>query len=292
MNIVPLSRASREGSRECLLCPQHCKLNVGQTGLCHTRYNDGENIISLNYGKYTSLALDPIEKKPLARFYPGTYILSVGSFGCNLRCPFCQNHVISQAGIFDIDHRYLPPAQLIEIALHLRQEEKGSIGIAFTYNEPLIGYEYVYETSLLAKEHDLKIVVVTNGLICREPFEALLPYVDALNIDLKGWKQDFYSWTGAPEKGFETVKESIQLALKHAHVEVTTLVIPTKNDSLAEMEAEAKWLASISPEIPLHITRYFPKFKCDIPATSKESIEALCTIARKYLHYVYAGNCN
>ena len=272
----------------CGLCPHHCRLQPGQTGLCRGRMNEGGKIICKNYGAVTSLALDPIEKKPLARFHPGGFILSVGSYGCNLRCPFCQNHENAQAGAERVERRHMEPEELAGLALELAKEPRGNLGLAFTYNEPLISYEYILDTARLVKAEGLSVVLVTNGTICREPLEKLLPYVDALNIDLKGFNQAYYDWLGGD---FETVRQTISLAAEYSHVEVTTLIVPGKNDSPEEMEAEAVWLAGLSPKLPLHISRYFPRFRCDIPATPVTSIAGLVERARRHLRYVYAGNC-
>lgn len=272
----------------CGLCPHHCRLQPGQTGFCRGRSNEGGRIICKNYGEITSLALDPIEKKPLARFHPGSFILSVGSFGCNLRCPFCQNHEIAQARAEEAGHRHLEPEALVGLALDLAEEPRGNLGLAFTYNEPLISYEYLLDTSRFAKAQGLSVVLVTNGTICREPLVQLLPYVDALNIDLKGFSQVYYDWLGGY---FETVRQTITLAAQTAHVEVTTLIVPGKNDSPEAMEAEAAWLAGLSPELPLHISRYFPRYHCDLPPTPVTGIAGLVKCARRHLRYVYAGNC-
>lgn len=243
----------------------------------------------LNYGQATSLALDPIEKKPLARFCPGSFILSYGSFGCNLRCPYCQNASISMAGPEGCPHRTITPEGLTDLAVDLSKEQPGNIGVAFTYNEPLMSYEFIVDTSKLLHEAGLKSVVVANGGICGPYADKLLPHVDALNIDLKGFSDEFYHYV----KGeFETVKDFIKNAYERGcHVELTTLVIPTKNDHPEEMERECKWIASISPEIPLHLSRFFPRYKVvNLPPTPAETIFRLKDIAEKHLKYVYTGN--
>ena len=245
----------------CWLCPHHCHLADGQTGFCRARQNQGGIIRSLNYGLLTSAALDPIEKKPLYHFHPGSHILSLGSFGCNLRCPFCQNYTISQAGRSGFAGQQLPldqvtPKEIVAAAQRL-EETSGNIGVAFTYNEPLVGYEFVYDTARLLKEVGLATVLVTNGQIEKDSWLHLLQYIDAVNIDLKGFTQSFYDWIGGDLK---TTKAAIEMAAEDGvHVEVTTLVIPGKNDSAAEMAAEAEWLAGISAELPLHLSRYFPE---------------------------------
>ena len=241
---------------------------------------------SINYGRISSLALDPTEKKPFARWESGKYILSVGSFGCNLICPFCQNYSISQAD----EHfptEQCPPERLTELALQL--VPKGNVGAAFTYNEPLIGFEYVYDSAKLLKAAGLKTAIVTNGTVETNMLKELLPFVDAMNIDLKAWDEDFYRQIGG---NLSTVKNNITIAAANCHVEVTTLIIPGENDSVVAMADEAKWLAGIDRDLPLHISRFFPRYKMtDKPPTSVQDIYKLADTAKQFLHYVYPGNC-
>ncbi|MDD4075900.1 MAG: AmmeMemoRadiSam system radical SAM enzyme [Eubacteriales bacterium] len=271
---------------KCELCPHHCNLDEGEIGFCKGRTNKNGRIVPNNYGRVTSLALDPIEKKPLARFHPGSQILSVGSYGCNLRCPFCQNHDISMADS-TVDAAYFAPEFLVRTALSAVDD--GNIGLAFTYNEPLISYEYIRDCARLAKKNDLSIVLVTNGMICEEPLLSLLPYIDAMNIDLKGTTQAFYDIV----KGdLETVKTTIAIAAFRCHVEITSLIIPGLNDTEEEMAALSGWLASIDPAIPLHVTRFFPRHQMkDRPPTPIETVERLRDVAAEKLRYVYTGNC-
>ncbi len=272
---------------KCEICPHHCVLNEGKIGICKARKNSGGIIICVNYGKVTSIALDPIEKKPLYRFYPGSKILSIGSYGCNLRCPFCQNSDIAMVNGDQIETKYVEPVIIIEKALELMPQ--GNIGIAYTYNEPLVGYEYVLDCSKLARKQNLKNVVVTNGTICERPLTELLPFIDAMNIDLKGFSNRFYKMI---DGDFETVKQTIKLAETKCHVEITTLIVPGENDSEVEIDELAQWLSSVNSNIPLHITRFFPRWKMtDRDATSVETIFELANIARRYLKYVYEGNC-
>ena len=276
----------------CWLCPHRCHLADGQTGFCRARQNQGGIIRSLNYGLLTSAALDPIEKKPLYHFHPGSHILSLGSFGCNLRCPFCQNYTISQAGPDGFAGQRLPldrvtPKEIVAAAQRL-EETSGNIGVAFTYNEPLVGYEFVYDTARLLKEVGLATVLVTNGQIEKDSWLHLPPYIDAVNIDLKGFTQAFYDWIGGD---LETTKAAIAMAAEEGvHVEVTTLVIPGKNDSAAEMAAEAEWLAGISAELPLHLSRYFPRYQSKIPMTPVETLQSLKHVAEARLRFVHLGN--
>ena len=271
----------------CELCFHHCALAEGQTGFCRARACQDGKIVSLNYGKMTSLALDPIEKKPLRRFRPGSLILSVGSFGCNLRCPFCQNHEISMAGDSGIPTVEVSPEQLATKAAELVPH--GNIGVAYTYNEPLIGYEYVQDCASLVHDQGMVNVLVTNGTVEEEPWRALLPLIDAANIDLKGFTPAWYRRLGGD---LETVKRSIALAAERCHMEVTTLLIPGENDSEEEIRELARWLASISPEIPLHLSRFFPQYQLvDRLPAPVEQVYRLAEAARGYLSYVYTGNC-
>jgi len=271
----------------CEICPHHCVLRDGQTGLCRARSNRGGEILCDNYGLITSIGLDAIEKKPLRRFYPGSSILSVGSYGCNMHCPFCQNYEISMTDRISAASTPISPDDLIARALSL--QSRGNIGIAFTYNEPLIGYEYVYDCSVLAKEKGLKTVVVTNGYINEKPLLGLLPYIDAMNIDLKTYSEDYYRRLGG---NLEDVKRTISLAARECHVEVTTLIIPGENDSEQEMRRITQWLASVNQEIPLHISRFFPRYHMlDRKATNPAAVFRLADVARESLQYVYTGNC-
>ncbi|MCR5834486.1 MAG: AmmeMemoRadiSam system radical SAM enzyme [Selenomonadaceae bacterium] len=270
----------------CEICPHHCRIERGEVGKCRARMNDGDKIIPLNYGELTSIALDPIEKKPLYKFFPGSKILSVGSFGCNLNCPFCQNHEISMADS-TFPTRKVMPEQLVALAEELTAQ--GNIGIAFTYNEPFIGYEFVRDTSALLKSCGLKSVLVTNGTVAPAALKKILPLIDAMNIDLKGYSQKIYDTLGG---NFETVLRTIELSAQSCHVEVTSLIVPNMNDSPEDMDAEAKWLASISEDIPLHISRFFPRYKVrNLPPTPVEKIYELVAVAKRHLNFVYTGNC-
>ena len=271
----------------CELCFHRCELDEGQTGLCRARgYRDGR-IVPLNYGKLTGLALDPIEKKPLRRFHPGSLILSVGSFGCNLRCPFCQNHEISMAGEGELQTAQVSPEKLVAKAAELVPQ--GNIGVAYTYNEPLIGYEYVRDCAALVHKRGLVNVLVTNGTVEEVPWRALLPLIDAVNIDLKGFTAEWYRKLGGD---LGAVKRSIVLAAEQCHVEVTTLLIPGENDSVEEIRELARWLSGVDPNIPLHLSRFFPRYRMmDRPPTPVEQVYRLADEARAYLACVCTGNC-
>lgn len=273
-------------SLKCDICFHHCELDEGRTGLCRARANRGGQIVPLNYGRLTSLALDPIEKKPLRRFHPGGLVLSLGSFGCNLRCPFCQNAEISMAGA-EFPARDYSPEALVQLALALRP--RGNLGLAYTYNEPLVGYEFVRDCAALVREAGMFNVLVTNGTIEEAPWRALLPLIDAVNIDLKGFTEAWYRRLGGD---LETVKRSTALAAEACHLEVTTLVVPGCNDGEDELRALSGWLASLSPDIPLHISRFFPRHRMnDQPPTPVDTVYRLAAVARERLRYVYTGNC-
>lgn len=271
----------------CPVCWHHCALEEGQTGFCKARKNREGKIVPINYGKITAIALDPIEKKPLKRFFPGSKILSIGSFGCNFSCPFCQNHEISMAGEGDIPCETMTPEEVVEEALAWREE--GNIGIAYTYNEPFIGYEFVRDCALLGKAAGLKNVAVTNGSARPEILEEILPYMDAFNIDLKGFTDRFYQMAGG---NLADVKTFISMAAAVSHVEITTLIIPGENDSREEIDALAQWIGGMDEEIPLHLSRFFPCYRMrDREATEIAKVYHLAEVAKKHLKYVYTGNC-
>ena len=278
----------------CDVCFRQCKIEEGQTGFCGGRICRDDQIVAANYGKLTSLALDPIEKKPLKMFMPGSMILSLGSYGCNLRCPFCQNSSISWSQkAFEFKERanYYDPEEIVKIALGLRS--RGNIGIAFTYNEPLIGYEFVRDTAKLAKESGLQNVLVTNGTASQKVLAEISPYIDAMNIDLKAFTDHFYcDFIGGD---FQMVKDFITGAVQSCYVELTTLIIPSENDSEQEMRELSAWIASLenqfNKKIPLHITRFFPAFKLtDKEPTPVNTILRLVEVAKENLEYVFPGN--
>ena len=273
----------------CQACMHHCLLQEGQLGLCGARKRQGDKTISINYGKITSMALDPIEKKPLRMFHPGSLVLSVGSFGCNLSCPFCQNHEISMQRGGCTGALYLSPEELAAKALAYHRHS-GNIGLAFTYNEPLVGWEYVRDSARLVKNYGMQNILVTNGSATLETLGQILPYIDAMNIDLKGFQESYYQRLGGD---LDTVKSFIVHAAPACHVELTTLIVPGENDSEAEMEAEAKWIASaVGRHIPLHVTRFFPRYQMnDRAATEVAKVNRLADIACRHLAYVWTGNC-
>lgn len=265
----------------CVLCPHYCKIKPDGIGKCRARKNIDGKLYSLNYGKVTSYGFDPIEKKPLYHFYPGSNIFSLGSYGCNLACDFCQNWEI----VYDDSSLSMEMSVEDIIALAKAQD---SIGIAYTYNEPSIYYEFMYDLAVAAKEHNLKNVIVTNGFINREPMEELLPYIDAMNIDLKSINESYYK-THCKGSLFP-VLETIELCAKSTHIEITTMIIDDENSSIFDLERLAKKIASIDKNIPLHLSRYFPNYKMTLPPTKMETLILARDEARKYLDYVYIGN--
>ena len=283
----------------CEVCFRHCEIAEGKRGFCGARKCENGEVAPENYGRITALALDPIEKKPLRHFHPGSMILSAGSYGCNLRCPFCQNHGISwsaQAMEYAEKAETITPEALADLAVRLKP--RGNIGLAFTYNEPLIGWEFVRDAAKRVREKGMKNVLVTNGTAELGVLEELAPYIDAMNIDLKGFTDRYY--TKVLGGSLDMVKAFIAQAAQKCHVELTTLIVPGENDSEEEMRDLPAWVANlknaegqaIGPQIPLHISRFFPRFHMtDRPATSVERVYRLADIAREKLQYVYTGNC-
>ena len=281
----------------CEVCVHHCEIAEGSFGMCMARSCRDGVVVCDNYGKVTSAALDPIEKKPLNRFYPGSYVLSLGSYGCNLRCPFCQNSDISygepvQQMMCGLGVERYAPEEIAELAEQL--QSKGNIGVAYTYNEPLVGYEYVRDTAKLVHERGMKNVLVSNGMVELPILYEILPYMDAMNIDLKAFTDRFYKELIKGSR--QMVMEFIQEASAKCHMEVTMLVIPGENDTEEEMRELSGWLASLhngrGVDIPLHVSRFFPRFHMqDRGATPVETVYRLAEVARENLRYVYTGNC-
>ena len=265
---------------QCTLCPHTCRIPEGKRGICKARENQNGVLYAVYYGWISSAAIDPIEKKPLDYFYPGANILSLGGYGCNFHCGFCQNHHISleyehtEGQLMDVDEvLYIAQAYAIS---------KGNIGIAYTFNEPLINYEFVYDCARQASAEGFNNVLVTNGYINGNALDELLPYIDAMNIDLKAFTPEFYQRVGGD---LESVKNTIIKASDKCHVEVTTLVIEGENDK--DIPAIAKWLADINPEIPYHLSRFYPRYNfLDKPPTDVRTIARLADEASKYLSRV------
>ena len=282
------------GAATCGVCPRHCRLAPCALGACRARRNVGGTVVPEAYGHVTSLALDPVEKKPLARFRPGSYLLSVGGYGCNLACPFCQNHQISQAGEKDVRWRELSPEGLVAIAEEARARDPRVIGIAHTYNEPLVTWEYVADTARLARERGLVTVLVSNGCVELGVIDELAPLLDAANVDLKGFSPAFYEACGGAAGSLDAVRGTIGrlVAEPGCHLEVTTLVVPGMNDSEEEIDQIAAWLAGLDDKIVYHVTRYFPRWRMtDVPATPVATVRHLADVARRHLPHVHLGNC-
>lgn len=274
-----------EGERiACGLCPHACRIAEGKAGVCRVRKNVRGTLRSLNYGQVTSVALDPIEKKPLYHFHPGSLILSLGTWGCNLSCAFCQNWQISQGS---------PPAQMLSpqaaVDAALQARARGNIGLAYTYSEPIVWYEYVMDTARLAREAGLANVLVTNGLIQEEPLLELLPLVDAMNVDIKSMSDDFYRRLCGIRSG-EAARRTVELAWGRCSVEITNLMVTDANDSEQEVRELVDWAASVSPHLPLHISRYRPEYRHTAPPTPVDRMMRAVEIAREKLVHVYAGN--
>ncbi|NCB32713.1 MAG: radical SAM protein [Erysipelotrichia bacterium] len=266
----------------CPVCMHACRLQEGQLGRCRARKNEAGRNVCISYGRIASMAMDPIEKKPLVHFYPGSHILSVGSYGCNLSCPFCQNHSISMSDGTGLSYRIFTAQDLAEMAMN----QPDNLGIAFTYNEPLIGWEYILDTAKLIRPSGLKTVIVTNGTANLPVLEHLMPYTDAMNIDLKG-DESFYRELGGD---CQTVRNTISYVYDKCHLEVTMLIIPGKNDSVQYVSREAQWLGSLNPDIVLHLTRYFPRYHYSLPPTDISLLYELQKEAQKYLNTVAVGN--
>ena len=272
---------------QCHLCPHGCRLKEGDTGICRVRQNTGGVLEAISYGHITSWGIDPVEKKPLYHFYPGSEVLSVGTYGCSFSCQFCQNwSIVHETGVPTLQ---VTPEELVERCLRERDQRNECIGLAFTYSEPLVWYEYVGEAAQLAKTHGLKTVLITNGYVQQKPWEELLPYVDAANLDVKSFRNDFYR--SLCRGSLTPVKQAVQSAYEaKVHVEITTLLVEGLNDSEDEIQELSQWLSSLNAEIPLHLSRYFPAYQMDRPATSLEALEGARRIARQHLDYVYLGN--
>lgn len=279
---------------ECNVCHHHCKLEEGAVGLCKARICIDGKVTARNYGHITSIALDPIEKKPLNLFYPGSKIISVGSYGCNLRCPFCQNHEISYdfGKEYPYGYREMSPGELAEIAPEYKDE--GNIGVAFTYNEPLVGYEFVVDAAKEVHKRGMKTVLVSNGSVTADVAKEVIPHLDAMNIDLKGFTDKYYQDVLRGDR--KLVMDFICMAAGTCHVELTTLVVPGYNDTEDEIKELSKWIAALDggrgkETVALHLSRYFPRFKMDAPATDVDLIYRLKDVASGELKFVFTGNC-
>ena len=294
---------------QCDLCPHFCVLKPGASGRCGARIHLDGKLFTTNYGFVSALAIDPIEKKPLKRWYPGTEILSFSTLGCNMSCPFCQNYGISMVhstvhALHLSTEAPLPsgcepmtPSELVALAI-----QQGVPAIAYTYNEPTVFYEMVLETAMLARAAGLRNVLVTNGLINEAPLLALLPYIDAMNIDVKAPTDALYKKLGAPS--LDCILHTLEVVEKYnhnfashdtdanlrrpaIHVELTHLLVPGICDDLDKMEVLWQRLQQINPDYVIHLTRYYPRYHYDEPATTIEMVAQAQLRAKKYFRYVY-----
>jgi pyruvate formate lyase activating enzyme len=284
MNEISVEYFRKQGKRiVCEVCPRECKLAEGQVGFCKGREVRDGVLIATNYGQAASVAIDPIEKKPLYHVFPGSNILSLGPNSCNLNCDFCQNWQISQD---TVPTRYISVEDLARIA-----GTNDSIGVAYTYSEPLMWYEYLKDSAKVLKAQGKLVVAVTNGYLSEKPFRDLLPLIDAMNIDLKSMDHDFYKQVCGGK--VEDVLRNIQIAHEEGcHIELTHLVVTGHNDREDRIDHLAKWIAALDPDIPLHISRYFPHHNYRLPATSTSFLQKAYEVAHKYLNFVYVGNIN
>lgn len=273
---------TRDGDQiRCELCPHYCQLEEGQTGRCQVRKVKDNKLRAVTYQQVGSIAVDPIEKKPLYHFHPGTQILSLGTKGCNLSCQFCQNHQLAQGT--EVPTKELTAEQVVQLA-----QEKDVVGIAYTYSEPLVWYEYILETAKLAQQVGLKNVLVTNGLINSAPLEELLPYINGINLDVKAFTEEFYQDICGGD--LAPVKQTAEQVAGEVLLEITTLLIPDLNDSAKEIAVLTDWIAGLNPDIPLHLARYFPRYKLNKRKTPRDTMKEAEEIAEQKLNHVYLGN--
>ena len=288
MVLMKDSATEAECRRACSACPHGCAPASGKLGLCRARRGGADGVVPESYGRITSLALDPIEKKPISRWRSRTTVLSLGGYGCSMSCPFCQNDSIAQAGPDDIGWRQVEPAAIVEEALALK--DRRCIGIAYTYNEPLVFWEFVRDTARMAHDAGLVNVLVSNGMATQEVLEELAPLIDAANIDLKCFTDEGYRKLGG---NLGAVKRTIEMlaGTSTCHLEVTTLVVPGLSDDDAQMDDMARWLASVDPGIPYHLTRFFPRYRMsDAQPTPISTLRRMAGIAERHLDDVMLGN--
>ncbi|MFC1692870.1 AmmeMemoRadiSam system radical SAM enzyme [Candidatus Latescibacterota bacterium] len=268
------------GRVRCVLCPNYCVISEGKKGACRIRSNRGGKLYTDSYGEVVSLAIDPIEKKPLYHFYPSKSILSTGPNGCNFKCGFCQNYHISQQ---EVPTRFVPPEKLAELA-----SQNGSIGVAYTYTEPFIWFEYIRDACRIVREKGMVNVLVTNGYVNEDPLRELLPFIDAMNVDLKSMRPEFYTKICGGK--LEDVLRTIEISVDVCHIELTNLVITGHNDTDEDFTKLAEWVYSINPAIPVHFSRYSPNYRFTEPPTPVETLQRAFDIVHSKLMYVYIGN--
>jgi pyruvate formate lyase activating enzyme len=289
MNKEAMFYDRQDGKVKCYLCPHNCIIKEGFSGVCNVRRNSEGKLVSDNYGILSAVNFDPIEKKPLYHFYPGSLILSLGSYGCNMKCKCCQNWQISQATVkdFTVRNSYMP-----QDMLRIAKSRSNNIGVAYTYNEPTVWYEFMLETAKLFQSAGLKNAIVSNGFINEEPLLELLKYIDAFNIDLKAFNDRFYKEVSSAK--LEPVKNTLKIISEHKkHLEITNLVIPGLNDNEDEFKSMVEWIASeLGVNTVLHLSRYHPMYRMNIESTSSLTLERLYKIAAGILDYVFVGNIN
>ncbi|MBQ6649820.1 MAG: AmmeMemoRadiSam system radical SAM enzyme [Atopobiaceae bacterium] len=275
----------------CTTCFRGCALAPGQVGVCRTRGNVDGTVVPTGYGRVTSIAVDPIEKKPIARWRPGSTVLSLGGYGCNLRCPWCQNASISQVGEDGVGWREVSPEDVAALAVRLNCEDPRMVGVAYTYNEPLVAWEFVRDCGELVHEAGLANVLVSAGCVSPEVIAVVAPLIDAANIDLKSFREETYRMLGG-DLGLAKATIEALAATPTCHVEVTTLVVPGIDDTDEEMDELSSWLASVDPGITLHVTRFHPAWHMrDRGPTPVSRVYALADVARRHLTHVFTGNC-
>ncbi len=272
-----------DGRVRCGLCPHGCILQEGAVGLCRGMKNLGGVLYSLTYEQITALHLDPVEKKPLYHYKPGAMVMSMGSFGCNFHCGFCQNHAIA------LDPHPKTVALGIEDLARTARETPGNIGMAYTYNEPTVYFDMMLALAKLIKEQEEDNLMISNGFISAAPLRALIPYLDGVNVDIKSFDEGFYKREikGSLKEVLRTITMLVEAGV---HVEITHLLIQGANDDPASFKRMVKWIKALSPDIPLHVSRYFPDYRYTLPATSPARIMAFVREAREDLPYVYPGN--
>jgi pyruvate formate lyase activating enzyme len=273
----------------CQLCFRSCLIGEGKRGICRARENRGGKLYTITYGYPTAIQVDPVEKEPQYHMLPGSKILCLGGAGCNIRCKFCHNWHISQFALEEVDYFYkLTPEECVKLA-----EKEKIPTISFTYNEPIAFYEYMLDIAKLAKKSGLRVIFHTNGTLAPEPLELLLNYVDAVTVDLKGFREEFYSGVSLAPKALEAVKNNLKLIKRNnKHLEIVCLIIPTLNDDLSIIEEMCNWIyKNLGKDVPIHFSRYFPAYKLNLPSTSIKTLEEAYNIARKVgLEFVYIGN--
>ncbi len=269
-----------EGKTRCLLCPRLCMIKEGKTGLCGNKLNQGGVLYASRYGEVSALAMDPIEKKPLYHYHPGSSILSVGTVGCNFSCDFCQNYHLWDGKVRTDG---ADPKDIVAAA-----ERQGSGSIAYTYNEPYVNFEFVIDAARLSREKGIGAVLVTNGYYNPEPLEEILPYIDAMNVDLKSIRDGFYRRLCGG--GVKPVMKTIERAAGDCLVEVTNLIVTGENDSDEDIAELVDFIHSVSPDLPLHFSAYRPMYKMKNPATPAKTMLRAYEIAKARLNYVYLGN--